>query len=168
MHGGPVPGEVYGDTKGGTEGGIAESSNEDDGFFRAVASHSGGLLVEVPDEKFNQKLKFAGRRQGKDAREEKGGEEEGGEMTEHEPSYEFVNDRRFERIPLSMASLPEFSEAERVLRTSTRPTLNLPLLLLLLLHLLLLLLRASVIAFTLKVPSKSCGHVRSRFEVCSQ
>jgi len=47
-----------------------------------------------------------------------------------------------------------------LLRPSTRPTLNLPLLLLLLLRLLC----ASASAFALKVHGKSCGHVQSRSE----
>jgi len=47
------------------------------------------------------------------------------------------------------------SEAGGSLRARTLPALNL---------LLLLLFRACVQAFTLQVPSNSCGHVRSRFE----
>ena len=62
---GAIPGE--GLTDGGAEEGGAE-----EGFYRAVGhAASPGVLVEVPDKKFNQSLKFAGRGQGK-------GEEVGG------------------------------------------------------------------------------------------
>ena len=38
----------------------------EEGFYRAVGhAASPGVLVEVPDKKFNQTLKFAGRNQGK-------------------------------------------------------------------------------------------------------